>query len=421
MTSRDNAVTIIGGGIAGLACARRLHAAGIPFVLIEAARRLGGRIRTDRRDGYLLDRGFQVLQTAYPEARQVLDYGQLNLRPFAPGVMIRIQGRFFTIADPLRRPSHLVSSATAPFGTLGDRLRLLRLGYQVSRGSLEALFQAPEMTAGDYLQARGFSKTMIDRFFRPFFGGVCLDPQIRASSRVLQYVMRMFATGDAALPAQGMEAIPRQLASRLPTDRILVNRRAQSLNGHDIVMVDGSTWHSRAVVVATEAPATCKLLGQPLGVASISETCLYFACDRTDWHTPFLVLNGEGKGPVNNIAFPSRVSATYAPSGRSLASVVVLGNPVENDIQLAAGVKAQLVDWFGPEADRWEHLATYRIAHALPDQSPPTADPSQLNPMVRPGIFVCGEHGSLPGIQWALLSGRRAAESVIAYLEGKQP
>lgn len=420
MASFDEAVIIIGGGIAGLACARRLHAAGISFALFEAADRVGGRIRTDAREGYRMDRGFQVLQTAYPEARRVLDYGRLTLRRFAPGVMIRIQGRFYAIADPRRRPRHLFSSATAPIGSLGDRMRLLLMGRQVSRAPLESLFKAPEMTAVNFLQARGFSETMIERFFRPFFGGVCLDPRIRASSRVLQYVMRMFATGDAALPAEGMEAIPRQLAAGLPAESIAVRRPVRRLGEGRVMLADGQTIHTRAIVVATDAPRAQDLLGQGRRVTSIAETCLYFACDRADWHTPFLMLNGEGQGPINNIAFPSAVSRAYAPEGRSLASVVVLGNPVEDDKALAAGVKAHLGEWFGPEADHWDHLATYRIAHALPDQSPPTADPCHSDPMVRPGVFVCGEYGSLPGIQWALLSGRRTADAVIAWLEGRK-
>ena len=413
MTSATKDVVIIGGGIAGLACARRLNTEGIEFTLLEATDRIGGRVKTDRKNGFLLDRGFQVLQTAYPEARRVLDYRQLALNTFAPGAMIRISGRLFTVADPLRRPRNVIETVRAPIGTLGDRLRLARLAHRVTSGRLEKLFQEPETTSLDFLRSEGFSETIIARFFVPFFGGVCLDPAIRASSRVLQYVLRMFAAGDAALPAMGMEQIPRQMARDLPAEGIRTGIRVRNITDGRVVLDDGTSLSPRAIVVATEGPEASRLLAWPQPVRSVSETCLYFSCDRAKWHPPFLVLNGDGTGPINNIAFPSRVSPNYAPSGKTLVSIVVLGNPGEDDTRLLTRVKGQLIEWFGSEASGWEHLATYRIAHALPDQSPPTADPNGPTSMAQPGLFVAGEQGSLPGIQWAMVSGRQAADAVI--------
>ncbi|CAB5135809.1 hypothetical protein D3OALGB2SA_3924 [Olavius algarvensis associated proteobacterium Delta 3] len=412
----NNDVVIIGGGIAGLSCARRLNTEGIPFTVLEASDRIGGRVKTDRHDGFLLDHGFQVLQTAYPEAKRVLDYRQLDLHAFAPGAMFQIAGRRFTVADPLRRPRDVIGTITAPIGTFVDRIRLARLTHRVTTEGFEDLFQQPESTAMQFLQAEGFSKTMIARFFVPFFGGVCLDPEIRASSRVLQYVLRMFAQGDVALPAMGMEQIPRQLASDLPAEILRTNVRVRQIADNAVTMEDGSVLSPRAIVVATEGPEADRLLGIPRSRGSISETCLYFSCDRAEWHPPFLVLDADGTGPINNVAFPSAVSPAYAPSGKTLVSVVVLGHPDAGESHLLFRVKDQLVDWFGSEAAAWEHLATFRMVHALPDQSPPTADPNTPIPMVRPGLFVAGEHGSLPGIQWAMLSGRKAAEAVIDCL-----
>ena len=417
MGSRENPVIIVGGGIAGLTCAGRLHQRGVAVRLLEASGRVGGRIKTDRADGFLMDRGFQVLQTAYPEAQRMLDYPRLNLRGFAPGAMIRIRGRFYTLADPMRRPRDLMETLTAPIGGLGDRLRLLRLTRRVTRLPLDALFQGPESTAMQYLQNEGFSDTMIARFFVPFFGGVCLDPKIRASSRVLQYVLRMFAGGDAALPLDGMEAIPRQLAEGVPPDCLRTGVRIRHLEDDGVILDDGTALPARAVVVATEGTEAARLLGLPSARASVAETCLYFACDPAGWHSSYLMLNGDGHGPINNVVFPSRVSPAYAPAGKSLASVVVLGNPDENNADLIARVKRQLTDWFGSEARRWQHLKTYRIVHALPDQRPPTQNPFCSDNRFRPGVFVCGESGSLPGIQWALVSGRRAAKEVHGYLQ----
>ncbi len=416
MRTSQKPVIVIGAGVAGLSCARRLSSQNIAVRLLEASSRVGGRIKTDRLHGYRLDRGFQVLQTAYPEARQTLDFPRLNLRCFAPGAMIRIRERFYTVADPLRRPRKLLATLRAPIGGFMDRLRLLRLTRRVTRLPLDALFQHPESTAMQYLRDDGFSEAMIARFFVPFFGGVCLDPQIRASSRVLTYVLRMFARGDAALPYDGMETIPRQLAGRLPSDCLRTGVRVRHLNDTGVALEDGSVLPARAVVLATEGPETARLLGMGSGRASVAETCLYFACDRADWHSSYLMLNGEGRGPINNVVFPSRVSPAYAPAGQSLVSVVVLGNPDENDTLLIERVRTQLTDWFGHEVRRWHHLKTYRIVHALPDQRPPTQNPFSPNNRVRSGIFVCGEHGSLPGLQWALVSGRRTADAVRAHL-----
>ena len=234
MKTNEKRVAIVGGGIAGLSCARRLIAKGHAVQVLEASRRIGGRIKTDQLDGFLLDRGFQVLQTAYPEAQRVLDYARLDLRYFAPGAMIRIRGRFHTIADPRRRPGRALTTLTAPIGTLGDRLRLLRLARRVAGGSLASIFERPERTSMAMLQAEGFSETMIQRFFVPFFGGVCLDPQIRASSRVLAYVLRMFATGEAALPAGGMAQIPGQLARGLPEDDIRSGVRVDAVDADGV-------------------------------------------------------------------------------------------------------------------------------------------------------------------------------------------
>ncbi len=416
MTHNDIPVIIVGGGIAGLACARRLHNQGIPVRLLEASDSVGGRIQTDRQDGYLLDRGFQVLQTAYPEARRELDFSTLNLHCFAPGAMIRFRGRFYTLADPLRRPRKLLETLTAPIGGVADRLRLLRLAHRVTRGPMESIFLQSESTAMDFLEAEGFSAAMIKRFFVPFFGGVCLDPQIQASSRVLLYVLRMFAGGEAALPARGMAEISRQLAASIPPEWVQTGTRVHRIDNGSVRLDDGRNIPARAVVVATEGPEAARLLGSGYRQTSVAETCLYFSCDQAPWHPSYLLLNGEGGGPINNVAFPSRVSPEYAPTGKSLVSVVVLGNPDENDTILANQVQEQLIDWFGTQVRRWSHLKTYRITHALPDQSPPTRNPFCPENQVRSGLFACGEYGSLPGIQWALLSGRRTADAVQAHL-----
>ena len=416
MKATDKKVIIIGAGLAGLSCARRLAAADIPFSILEADQRIGGRVKTDQVDGFLLDHGFQVLQTAYPEARSALDFKRLELKPFAPGAIIRAEGKFHVIADPRRHPRDLLSTLTAPIGTLGDRLRMARLAFNVRRRSIDVIFEKPDMLTIEFLRSNGFSKRIINRFFKPFFAGVCLDPDIKASSRVFKYIFRIFAEGDVALPAQGMGAIPAQLAENLPEGSIRTGTRVESVLHRRVELTSGETINGHAVVLATEGPETARLAGmQPQG-RSRGELCLYYAAKNSPVDKPYLVLNGDGTGWVNSLTIPSIAAPTYAPAGQYLVSVVVIGHMEADDKSVEDKVRKELTGWFGEAVAGWRHLKTYRIVHALPDQSPPIPDPTVAVPPIRPGLFVCGEYGSVPGIQWAMLSGRHAAEAVLKEL-----
>ena len=186
-------VLIIGAGLAGLCCARTLYQAGISFLLLDASDGVGGRVRTDRLEGFQLDRGFQVLQTAYPEARRVLDYPALNLKPFDPGALVFFDGRLHRVVDPIRQPQQLLSTILSPVGTLADKLRLARLRWQVSQGSIEDLLHRPETSTLAALRNQGFSDSMIERFFRPFYSGVFFDRELTSSSRMFEFVFRMLA------------------------------------------------------------------------------------------------------------------------------------------------------------------------------------------------------------------------------------
>lgn len=420
MNLPDQEVIIVGAGLAGLACARRLQEAGIPFLILEADDRIGGRLKTDRLDGFILNHGFQVLQTAYSEARRVLDYSRLALKPFAPGAIIRIDGKFHKIADPRRHPRDLWRTLSAPIGTMADRLRMIRLALNVRRGTPSRIFQIPDMPTMEFLRSKGFSKRIIHRFFKPFFAGVCLDPDIEASSRVFQYIFRIFAEGDVVLPGQGMAAIAAQLRDDLPSDRIRTAVRVKSIHPGGAVLVSGETIDGCAVVLAAEGPETARLLGAPQGMASRGELCLYFAARKPPIAEPYLILNGDGSGWVNSLTVPSIVAPTYAPAGQHLISVVVIGHLDADDTFAETIVRKELTGWFGPVVSDWFHLKTYRIAHALPEQSPPMPDPTMRSAAVSPGIYVCGEYGSVPGIQWALLSGHQAAEEVLKMMNSNR-
>jgi phytoene dehydrogenase-like protein len=417
MEATTEMVIIVGAGIAGLICARRLHRAGIPFQIIEGSDRIGGRVKTDQIDGFLLDHGFQVLQDAYPEARRQLDYDALDLRPYAPGVIIRIGGQFHRLADPRRMPQFIKETLQAPMGTFSDRLKLVRLSRRVSRGSLSHIFQQPDMLTDEFLRTSGFSETMIRRFFRPFFSGVCLDPHIRVSSNFFQFVFRMFVKGDATLPAEGMAAIPRQLAAEIPAASIRFGQRVTSVGQNRIRLDSGEELKTSALVLATNGPETARLLETGETIASRPVTCLYYGASRPPVKEPFLVLNADGNGPVHSLSVPSQVAPTYAPAGQALISVVVLEHQDMRDDVLEEAVRRQLSDWYGAAVDRWRLIRIYRIRHALSDQALPLPDPAAPPVRIKWGIYVCGEYHSTPSTQWALMSGRLAAEALIADLK----
>ncbi len=415
LETMKSGVIIIGGGIAGLSCARQLADKGLDFLVLESSDQVGGRMRTDIVEGFRLDRGFQVFLTRYPEARRILDLPALSLRPFVPGAMIRFDGRFHTISDPWRRPLGALASLLNPIGSIADKLRVAAVRSRVLRGRLEDLFEEPETTTLEALRNAGFSSSMIERFFRPFLGGIFLERDLETSSRMFSFVFRMFSSGDACLPAHGIQAIPDQVASALPPERIRTGVRVASITDGFVTLEDGERIEAAATVVATDAPTAAKLLGEDLPSAGTGVTCLYFAARSAPIKAPILVLNGDGTGPINNLCFPTRVAPGYGPGGSELVSVAVLGADKEEK-DLLGSVSEQLHEWFGQEVDGWRHLRTYRIPYALPSQIPPALSVPEREVRVRPGVFICGDHRDNASIQGAMVSGRRAADAVAEFL-----
>ncbi|MBY0508205.1 MAG: FAD-dependent oxidoreductase [Bryobacteraceae bacterium] len=385
-------VIIAGAGLAGLACAKHLMSRGVEALVLEASDGVGGRVRTDRVDGFLLDRGFQVLLTAYPEAQATLDYAALELQPFAPGALVQWQGARHLLADPWRQPLSAWETLRSPIGTWMDKLRIGRMRYR----ALQARPLAVDTRA--YLAEQGFSSRFIEQFFRPFFGGIFLERDFRTPAAMAEFVFRMMAYGDSSLPKHGMGEISRQLAQGL---QVRLRTPVKSVHEKTVTLESGETLSAAAIVVAADGPAAARLAGVA-APASRGVSCLYYAADRAPVTEPLLVLNGDGQGPVNNFCVPSAVSAAYAPPGAALLAATVLGiDPDES------AVREQLAGWFGPEAHTWRHLRTYRLAHAQPETN------SGAFP---PGWHICGDHRESASIQGALVSGRHTAERIIHEL-----
>lgn len=411
--NRKNEVVIIGAGLAGLSCAAHLKKHDIPFVIFEGGDGVGGRIRTDAVDGFLLDRGFQVLLTAYPEASKAFDYDKLDLKPFSPGAMVRTNGRFHRVSDPFREPEKTFETLISPIGTFADKLHVARMRLTLTGQTVQQTLTAPETTTLAYLQDQGFSNAMIDKFFRPFFGGIFLEPQLETTSRKFAFFFKMFSQGDTAIPRLGMEELPKQLAAKVGMEKIHLNTEVSAVADRKIVTGKGETFEAPHIVLATSRMALGHLLYDiGLEPTDRSTTCLYFAADKPPIDDPILVLNGDPTGPINNLCVPSNISPNYAPKGKSLVCVTVIGTRRDN-LSLEKAVRSQLEDWFGTDVRNWRHLRTYRIDHALPRQNTPTLFEKQKYE-VRPNTYVCGDHMSTGSINGALESGRMVAELIVS-------
>ncbi|KAL7001949.1 hypothetical protein U1Q18_003097 [Sarracenia purpurea var. burkii] len=426
---RKTGVIVVGAGLSGLSAAARLSSDNIPFLLLEASDAVGGRVRTDVVEGFLLDRGFQIFITAYPEARRLLDYEALDLQKFYSGARIYYDGRFHTVADPLRHFWDSLQTLSNPIGTVLDKFLITMTRIRVLTRSDDEILSADELSTIDLLKRIGFSDSIVDRFFRPFFGGIFFDRDLETTSRLFDFIFKCFALGDNTLPAKGISAIPEQLAAKLPSRSVLFNSRVVSIDFDSesksesaiVTLQSGEVLRAElGVILAVEEPEAIKLLAGNLNRQTVqkpvrSTVCLYFSADPSQIpiRDPVLFLNGSGKGIVNNMFFATNVAPAYGPPGKALVSVSLIGLfedlPDEN---LIAEVVRELSGWFGESMVlSWKHLRTYRIGFAQPNQSPPTN--LMKNPNVRPGLYLCGDYQTSATFDGALVSGKKAVEALL--------
>lgn len=400
-------VVVVGAGLAGLNAANELVRAGSDVVVLEASDDVGGRVRTDQVNGFLLDRGFQLYNPAYPEAARVLDHSALRLRGFARGARVVRGGRSDVIADPFRAPRRVAGLARVPGGIFAAA----RFGsYAATCGVAppRALQRRRDEPVGAVLHESTGSPELVDGLLRPFLAGVFADEELATSRRYADFVLRSFVRGTPSLPESGMQAIPRLLAAEVGRHRIHLGVAVRAVDARSVVTA-GGTIRAGRVIVATDPTTAATLVPDLAEPRMRALTTWYFAAPRDSVaHSGgYLVVDGGGSSRyVANIAVVSDVSTGYAPPGQVLAAVSAVG--VHADDERASAELRRLVGGV-----QWRLLRRYQIPEALPAADPPFRVRQRQD---FAGVLVAGDHRDTPSIQGALVSGRRAARAALTDL-----
>lgn len=400
-------VVVVGAGLAGLSVATRLAAAGRDVHLVDAADHVGGRLTTERVDGFTVDRGFQVLNTGYPRAAADLDLEALDLGWFWTGAVLWADGRAHRVVDPREHPTALLDTVRAPIGNL---LREAAIGLFSARAGylpVDRLLAAPERTAEQALRAARVGDVALERFFRPFLSGVLLESELATSSRYLDLLWRSFVRGRIGLPARGMQSVGEQLADRLPAASRHLGTEVTAVEGTGVRTAEGTT-RADAVVVATDPGTASRLLPTVQAAAPRQVTTHLHVLPTSPWDAPLIVLGSPGGRLVNSVVV-SDAQPAYSPDGRALVASSTLQPTTE------AGVREEVARAQGVATTDLEHLTSVTVTGAQPAATVPLQHRRPVD--LGGGLFVCGDHRDTPSIQGAMASGARTARAVLARLQ----
>lgn len=402
-------IYIIGAGLAGLVAAWELEKSGFSPIILESSGEIGGRIKTDEVDGFLLDHGFQVLNTAYPELTNYLDIPALKLQKISPGAVIFDKKEIYIIGDPLRSPLKIIGMVFSKVGTLRDKLKILGLTKRLKNKSNQEIFDSPSLPTHQYLKDQGFSDCIIEKFFRPFFRGIFLDRHLNTSSRMFEFVFKMFALGHAAVPEKGMGEIPAMIRHQLGKTQIYLNTPVKQVEGKSIHLENGDILEADRIVIATQPDRVMKQLqGQFAPPQRVIN--LYFSLQQSFIGKPLIGLL-TGDRLVNNLIFMDDVSGTYSKNGRALLSVTILETVLEEK-ELIEAVKRELEDVSGIKAEYFQFVKAYFISHALPFLEDPKYSIPMTESKITDHVYLAGDYLLNGSINAAMTSGRLAAEAI---------
>lgn len=433
--SESPSVVVVGAGMAGLTCAVALHEAEIPVVVLEASDAVGGRVRTDHHpDGFLLDRGYQVLLDAYPAVRRRVDLSALRPGAFDAGAFLWSGRRLVPLADPLRHPAAILRDLTAPVFPASDKARLALLAARALAAPWQSAREAAgppgrDASAAEALWAAGFGRAFVDRFARGFWGGILLDPTLATSAGPLRFTLKMFLQGRGVLPRDGMQAMPEQLRAKLPADAVRLECRVDDVviaaGRATGVRIKGETHPAAAVVVATDPPTARRLTGVATlpgpdeGVGSLT---VYLVGGRDPGLGKRLVVDGSGDLAFVDLSPLSAVQPSYAPAGRHLLAATVVGAKLtEDDAVLARRVRVDVARVLNHAVGDWRVLETVRVPFAQFAQPPGIYERLPANKTGTAGLYLATEATVDSSYNGAILSGEAAAQEILASSNRRPP
>ncbi|MGB5943415.1 MAG: NAD(P)/FAD-dependent oxidoreductase [Leeuwenhoekiella sp.] len=414
MDKKDYKIHIVGAGISGLIAAQVLEKNGYHPIILEASNRVGGRVKTDVFSGYQLDHGFQVLLDAYPKAQEYLNYDELQLQRFSPGAILFNDGKPSTLGDFTRDFSLALKTMTNGLIGFKDKMKVLKLSASIRSKSLEAIFKEPETTSLAYLKDHGFSDRIINNFFKPFFAGIFLEPKLETSSRMFQFVFKMFGEGYATLPKAGIEAIPKQLKQRLEHTGFRFNSEVKQVQDGKITLSNGEELKSHMTIIAAEASALISNLNHQR-IPWIPCDCLYFTVEEKFTEKPIIGLLTDPTTLINNIVHPGNMEQGTI-GDKPLLSVTVVKDHNLVELELVSKVQEELAKHCG--ITNTTFLKRYRIPKALPEITNLQYHISPTETRLTSTIFLAGDQLLNGSLNAAITSGEAAAKGIIETLEG---
>ena len=406
-------IHIVGAGISGLIAAQVLENYGYQPTIIEASNTVGGRVKSDIVKGHTLDHGFQVLLTSYPAAKKYLDYTALDFQEFLPGATIFKNGKAQTIGDPLRNISLLFPTLFSSIGTYSDKVKILKLNIQLKKKKIATIFETEEKTTLQYLKDVGFSDTIITAFFTPFFSGIFLEPNLETSSRMFEFIYKMFGEGLAVLPKSGIQAISNQLKDKLQQTKIQFNTPVKEVKNNRIILQDGTKIDSDFTIIATEASALVSNLKNQETQWKSCDT-LYFECDKRKISSPLIGLISNENTLINSIFYPTSFKKNLTKN-KELLSVTIVKKHSLNQEELIQKTKEELKECC--DISEINFLKRYQIKKALPKLLNIQYELSSSETQLNDSIFLAGDQLLNGSVNAAMIAGERAALGVINTLK----